>query len=38
MSAISFKNVSKTYATPKGEFQALSDISFDIGEGEFFGL
>jgi ABC-2 type transport system ATP-binding protein len=38
MSAISFKNVSKAYATSKGEFQALSDISFDIGEGEFFGL
>jgi ABC-2 type transport system ATP-binding protein len=38
MSAISFKNVSKTYTSPKGDFQALSDVSFDIGEGEFFGL
>ena len=38
MSAISFKNVSKTYQTAKGSFQALSDVSFEIGEGEFFGL
>ncbi|UFS55544.1 ABC transporter ATP-binding protein [Comamonadaceae bacterium M7527] len=38
MSALSFKNVSKTYRTAKGDFQALSDVSFEIGEGEFFGL
>lgn len=38
MSALSFKNVSKTYQTAKGDFQALSDVSFEIGEGEFFGL
>jgi ABC-2 type transport system ATP-binding protein len=38
MPAISFQSVSKTYATARGEFKALSDISFDIQKGEFFGL
>ncbi|MEG2817719.1 MAG: ABC transporter ATP-binding protein [Comamonas sp.] len=38
MSAVSFQSVSKTYRTPKGEFQALQSVSLDIEEGEFFGL
>ena len=38
MPAISFQNVSKTYATAKGEFHALKSVSFDIEQGEFFGL
>ena len=38
MSAVSFQSVSKTYRTPKGEFQALKQVSLDIAEGEFFGL
>jgi ABC-2 type transport system ATP-binding protein len=38
MPAISFQSVSKTYATARGEFKALNDISLDIEEGEFFGL
>ncbi|MCD8515026.1 MAG: ABC transporter ATP-binding protein, partial [Burkholderiaceae bacterium] len=38
MSAISFQNVSKTYITPRGEFQALKGVTFDIEPGEFFGL
>lgn len=38
MPAVSFQNVSKTYATPKGAFQALKSVSFDIEQGEFFGL
>lgn len=38
MSAVSFHNVSKTYRTPRGEFQALKGVSFDIEAGEFFGL
>lgn len=36
--ALSFQDVSKVYTTPKGDFQALDGISFDIGAGEFFGL
>jgi ABC-2 type transport system ATP-binding protein len=36
--AISFQSVSKTYATSIGEFKALSGVSLDIQEGEFFGL
>ena len=36
--AVSFQSVSKTYATPKGPFQALHQVSLDIEEGEFFGL
>ena len=38
MPAVSFQSVSKTYTTPKGPFHALSDVSLDIAEGEFFGL
>ncbi|MFW9594168.1 MAG: ABC transporter ATP-binding protein [Macromonas sp.] len=38
MPAVSFHNVSKTYATARGEFQALKGVSFDIESGEFFGL
>ena len=38
MPAVSFQFVSKTYQTPKGAFQALQQVSLDIGEGEFFGL
>lgn len=36
--AISFQNVSKSYATPRGELQALQGVGFDIEPGEFFGL
>ena len=38
MAAVSFQSVSKIYPTPKGQFQALDDVSFQIEEGEFFGL
>ena len=38
MPAVSFQAISKTFATPKGPFQALNDVSLDIQEGEFFGL
>jgi ABC-2 type transport system ATP-binding protein len=38
MPAISFQSVAKTYATPRGPFQALDGVSFDIQPGEFFGL
>ncbi|MCE1193350.1 MAG: ABC transporter ATP-binding protein [Acidovorax sp.] len=38
MPAVSFQAVSKTFATPKGPFQALNNVSLDIEEGEFFGL
>jgi ABC-2 type transport system ATP-binding protein len=38
MPAVSFQHVSKTYRTPRGDFRALSDVSFDIEQGEFFGL
>jgi len=38
MPAVSFQNVSKTYITPRGEFQALKGVTFDIEPGEFFGL
>ncbi|WP_137917818.1 ABC transporter ATP-binding protein [Hydrogenophaga sp. 2FB] len=38
MSAVSFQQVSKTYATPRGELHALQSVSFDIEPGEFFGL
>ena len=42
MAAISFKSVSKSYASPKGPkgntFLALDGVSLDIEEGEFFGL
>ena len=38
MPAVSFQNVSKSYATPRGTLQALRSVSFDIEPGEFFGL
>ncbi|HKX95463.1 MAG TPA: ABC transporter ATP-binding protein [Methylibium sp.] len=38
MPAVRFETVSKTYLTPRGDFQALRDVSFDIEAGEFFGL
>ena len=38
MPAVSFQAVSKTFATPKGPFQALHHVDLDIQEGEFFGL
>ena len=38
MPAVSFQAISKTFATPKGPFQALHQVSLDIEEGEFFGL
>src|SRR5450432_4732170 len=38
MPAISFVNVAKTYATPRGAVHALDDVSFGIEQGEFFGL
>ena len=38
MSAVSFQNVSKTYASARGELHALRCVSFDIQPGEFFGL
>jgi ABC-2 type transport system ATP-binding protein len=38
MPAISFQNVSKTYPSARGEVRALSEVSFDIQAGEFFGL
>jgi len=36
--AVSFQHISKSFTTPRGEFNALSDVSFDIQQGEFFGL
>src|SRR5436305_12249849 len=38
MPAISFRQVSKTYHSPRGDVRALDKVSFDIEEGEFFGL
>ncbi|WP_298835365.1 ABC transporter ATP-binding protein [uncultured Piscinibacter sp.] len=38
MPAISFQNVGKTYHGARGDVHALSDVSFDIEAGEFFGL
>ncbi len=38
MPAVSFQDVSKTYATPRGALRALQSVSFDIEPGEFFGL
>ncbi|WKB54788.1 ABC transporter ATP-binding protein [Eleftheria terrae] len=38
MPAVSFQQVSKSYAGPRGALQALKDVSFDIEPGEFFGL
>jgi ABC-2 type transport system ATP-binding protein len=36
--AISFRHVGKTYTGSRGTLRALDDVSFDIGQGEFFGL
>ena len=38
MPAVSFQSVSKTYASSRGNFQALDQVSLDIEPGEFFGL
>jgi len=38
MPAIAFRNVAKTYVSPRGVVRALDDVSFDIAQGEFFGL
>jgi ABC-2 type transport system ATP-binding protein len=38
MSAIVFKNLKKIYGKSGKEFKALSDVSFEVNEGEFFGL
>ena len=38
MPAVSFQNVSKSYAGPRGALRALDTVSFDIAQGEFFGL
>ena len=38
MPAISFQNVSKTFAGARGPVHALDGVGFDIEEGEFFGL
>ncbi|MCK6424020.1 MAG: ABC transporter ATP-binding protein [Burkholderiaceae bacterium] len=36
--AIQFQQVGKTYRGARGTLQALTDVSFDIQPGEFFGL
>ena len=38
MPAISVNAVSKHYASARGQLTALSNVSFQIEEGEFFGL
>lgn len=38
MKAVSFQNVTKTFASAGRSLQALKGVSFDIEEGEFFGL
>jgi ABC-2 type transport system ATP-binding protein len=38
MSAVSFRQVSKSYPTARGSLRALDGVSFDIQDGEFFGL
>jgi len=38
MPAVSFQNVSKIFPAARGDLHALSDVSFDIEQGEFFGL
>src|SRR3569623_2303608 len=38
MPAGSFQSVTKNYCTARGSFQALDRVSFDIEDGEFFGL
>ncbi|MEX8496815.1 ATP-binding cassette domain-containing protein, partial [Leptothrix ochracea] len=36
--AVSFHRLSKSFVGPRGTVQALSEVSFDIEQGEFFGL
>ena len=36
--AVSFRQVTKSFSTPKGSFHALQGVSFDIQPGEFFAL
>jgi ABC-2 type transport system ATP-binding protein len=36
--AIAFRHVGKTYTGARGALRALDDVSFEIGQGEFFGL
>jgi ABC-2 type transport system ATP-binding protein len=36
--AVHFENVTKTYSGARGTLRALDGVSFDIGQGEFFGL
>ncbi|MEI6027771.1 MAG: ABC transporter ATP-binding protein [Betaproteobacteria bacterium] len=36
--AIAFRHVGKIYAGARGPLRALDDVSFEIGQGEFFGL
>ena len=38
MPAISFQSVAKTFSGARGDVHALTDVSFDIQAGEFFGL
>jgi len=38
MSAVSFQNVTKTFASGDRTVRALQGVSFDIAQGEFFGL
>ncbi|MBP8190834.1 MAG: ABC transporter ATP-binding protein, partial [Aquabacterium sp.] len=38
MNAVSFQNVTKTFASAGRSLQALKGVSFNIEEGEFFGL
>jgi ABC-2 type transport system ATP-binding protein len=38
MPAVSFVDVAKTYASSRGDVRALDSVTFDIGQGEFFGL
>ncbi len=38
MSAVSVKNIVKTYGTKKETVRALKDISFDVPAGELFGI
>lgn len=35
---IQIENLSKTYATPHGQFQALRGINLHIQQGEVFGI
>ena len=38
MPAVSFQQVAKTYAGARGSFRALDQVTFDVPQGEFFGL